>query len=376
MRRIASTADGADIAGRRHPHGGAMVRLLGCGALFALALAAAGYFWFEREVARPYRGFASDSLVVDIAAGSSGRAILAELERRGVIADVRVARLVHRLRFADAPLRSGEYEFAGAAPVTAVLDKLVRGDVLRHPVTIPEGWDLMETAHHLAAQGFGSESALRRAMEDPAAIRDLDPRAATLEGYLFPDTYSFERGASEVAIVATMVKTFRQKFAAEVAPLAPWPPEIADLRALVALASLVEKETSQAVERDLVAGVYTRRLRLGMLLQADPTAIYAKKLRGTWDGNLRRADLEFADPYNTYRSPGLPPGPICSPGLSSLVAAARPRDEGFLYFVSRNDGTHVFARNLADHNANVLEWQKRYWQRRWAARGGKAGPSE
>ena len=249
-------------------------------------------------------------------------------------------------------------------------------EVLRHPVTIPEGWDIEETARHLAAKGFGSESAFRRAMDDPTPIRDLDPRASSLEGYLFPETYFFERGASEAAIVAAMVQAFRDRYREHLEPLRPWPSELRDLRALVALASLVEKESSAAAERTLVAGVYTRRLRIGMLLQADPTTIYAKKLRGTWNGNLTREDLRLDDPYNTYRSPGLPPGPICSPGLEALVAAARPRDDGYLYFVSRNDGTHVFAATLAEHNANVLEWQKRYWQRRWGSRSGPAGPPD
>ena len=133
---------------------------------------------------------------------------------------------------------------------------------------------------------------------------------------------------------------------------------------MVTLASLVEKEAKAAEERPLIAGVYARRLEIGMALQADPTVIFIRKRRGDWDGNLRRVDLEIDDPYNTYRYPGLPPGPIASPGLASLVAAAAPAETRALYFVSRNDGTHVFAETLAEHNRNVQEWQKLYWRRR------------
>lgn len=349
--------------------------LLALGTILVIA-ATAGWLWIQREIETPHRGFAAEAVTVEVSKGATGKTILSELESRGVIRDARVARWVHRFRFRDAPLRSGEYQFVGAQTVEQVLRTLVRGEVLRHPVTIPEGWDIEETARHLAAKGFGAESAFRRAMDDPTPIRDLDPRASSLEGYLFPETYFFERGASEAAIVAAMVQAFRDRYREHLEPLRPWPPELRDLRALVALASLVEKESSAAAERPLVAGVYTRRLRIGMLLQADPTTIYAKKLRGTWNGNLTREDLRLDDPYNTYRSPGLPPGPICSPGLEALVAAARPRDDGYLYFVSRNDGTHVFAATLAEHNANVLEWQKRYWQRRWGSRSGPAGPPD
>jgi UPF0755 protein len=213
-------------------------------------------------------------------------------------------------------------------------------------------------------------------MRDPALIRDLDAHASTLEGYLFPDTYSFPKGTSERQIVAAMVGAFRTHFDAVLAPARPWPTEISRLSQLVTLASLVEKEAQAASERPLIAGVYLRRLRLGMLLQADPTVIYAKKLRGEWAGNLKRSDLAMDDPYNTYRFPGLPPGPICSPGLASLFAASRPTDEGALYFVSRNDGTHVFAATLREHNENVAEWQKRYWQRKWGAKRGAPAPPE
>ncbi len=199
-------------------------------------------------------------------------------------------------------------------------------------------------------------------MRSPARILDLDPDAADLEGYLFPDTYSFARGAGEDQIVDLMVSTFRRNWEEVLAARSDVEP---DPRELVTLASIVEKEALLDDERPLIAGVYRNRLRRGIALYADPTVIYALKLRGTWDGNLRRPDLELDSPYNTYRYPGLPPGPICSPGLASLLAAADPAQTDYLYFVSRNDGTHVFASTLREHNRNVERWQRRYWRERW-----------
>ncbi|MEM9598567.1 MAG: endolytic transglycosylase MltG, partial [Acidobacteriota bacterium] len=211
----------------------------------------------------------------------------------------------------------------------------------------------------------------RREMERTELIADLDPDATRLEGYLYPDTYHFARGTSEAEVVSTLVRTFRSRFERDVAPLLSG----SDLgvRGVVTLASIVEKETQRDDERTLVASVYANRLRIGMGLYADPTIIYAKKLAGTWDGNLRRPDLKLDSPYNTYVVPGLPPGPICSPTVASMVAALRPADSEYLYFVSRNDGTHVFSRTLAEHNRNVYVWQKKYWRDRWAREGRSSG---
>jgi UPF0755 protein len=188
-------------------------------------------------------------------------------------------------------------------------------------------------------------------------MRDWDPDARDLEGYLFPDTYAVPRQASAERLVAAMVDRFRTTFdeglRARAAVLKM------SLRDVVALASLVEKETARADERALVSAVYHNRLRRGMPMQCDPTVIYALMLAGRWNGNIRRADLQIDSPYNTYRYPGLPPGPIAAPGRASLEAALAPADVPYLYFVSRNDGSHVFAETLAEHNRNVARWQLR-----------------
>jgi UPF0755 protein len=193
-------------------------------------------------------------------------------------------------------------------------------------------------------------------------LGELDPEAKTLEGYLFPDTYALPRKAGAEGTVAAMVARFQSAFGMDLRAEAA--ARKLSLREVVTLASLIEKETGAPSERPLVSAVYHNRLKLGMPLQCDPTVIYALMQARRWHGNLTRQDLLVNSRYNTYRFAGLPPGPIASPGLESLRAAIRPADVPYLYFVSRNDGTHVFAATLAEHNTNVQRWQVRYFQGR------------
>ncbi|MGH9380640.1 MAG: endolytic transglycosylase MltG [Thermoanaerobaculia bacterium] len=329
--------------------------------LLALVAGAAGWLAWQR-LQQPFKGYTKPRQRLVIAEGASARRILAELEEQGVIADARLARLylIHVLD--DPPLQAGEYRFEGELTTPQALDRLIRGDVVRHAVTVVEGRTLEQTAQALAATGLVSAEALLAAMRRPERIRDLDPEAEDLEGYLFPDTYHFTRNTDAETMVDTMVDTFRRRLEEEVLPRiseVPAPPP----RELVTLASLVESEAAVDGERGVIAGVYRNRLDRGIALYADPTVIFALRRAGRWDGNLTRSDLQFDSPYNTYRYSGLPPGPICSPGLASLQAAAQPADVPFLYFVSRNDGTHVFAETLSEHNRNVARWQKEYWRR-------------
>jgi UPF0755 protein len=360
-------------ARRRSSTGRRIVGTLGC--LVALGLAAAagvaGWGWWR--LGEPFQGFAGDGVTVTVEPGTPAGAILERLEDEGVLADAGLTRLWLVWRLGDPPLHAGEYRFEGTASAHRVLDKLIRGEVVTHKVTLVEGQTLEETAATLAAAGFGDREAFERAMRDPAPIADLDPVATDLEGYLFPDTYGFARGTSETEIVAALVRSARDRWARvearrrEAAGAEPAPP--ATVRELVTLASIVEKEARLDEERPRIAAVYANPLSRGIALYADPTVIFALKRLGRWDGNLRRPDLELDSPYNTYRYPGLPPGPICSPGLASLLAAAAPADVPYLYFVSRNDGSHVFSETLAEHNRNVARWQKQYWRERWAAEG-------
>jgi UPF0755 protein len=211
-------------------------------------------------------------------------------------------------------------------------------------------------------RGLGPAADFVAAAKNTTLIAALDAKATDLEGYLFPETYALPRGTRADELVAQMVGLFLRLYDAPLRADA----EAAGLttRQVVTLASLIEKETARGEERPLVGAVYRNRLRIGMPMQADPTVIYALARAGRYDGNISRDDLQFDSPYNTYRYPGLPPGPIASPGLASLQAAVRPAAASHLYFVSRNDGSHVFADTLAEHNRNVQEWQVRYFRER------------
>lgn len=342
--------------------------LVACCVLALLAGAGAGalYLWARAELERP-RAFPAP-VTVELEAGTSSRAILERLEREGVIGSALVARLWLVRVLGDPPLKAGEYRFEPPISALDVLGKLRRGEVATWPVTLPEGLTLRETAEALARAGFGDLDRLLAEFGRPTRIADLDPDAPNLEGYLFPDTYRFRRSPPESEIADALVGAFRRRYQREIQPLRPTD-DRRPLRELVILASLVEKEAKLDAERPLIAGVYANRLARGMGLYADPTIIYGLKLEGRWDGNLRRRDLEADSPWNTYRVRGLPPGPICSPGASSLAAAAVPADAPYLYFVSRNDGSHVFSESLAEHERNVDRWQRRYFRERRAEKG-------
>jgi UPF0755 protein len=210
-------------------------------------------------------------------------------------------------------------------------------------------------------RGFGPARDFTRAAGDASLIRDLDPAAGDLEGYLFPETYALPRGTPATRLIAMMVERFRATYTA--LPAGGTDELELSLRQLVTLASLVEKETAKAEERPLVSAVYRNRLKRNMPMQADPTVVYALAKAGTYDGNIQKHDLGFDSPYNTYKYPGLPPGPIASPGRAALEAALAPADVAYLYFVSRNDGSHAFADTLTEHNANVYEHQVLHFRR-------------
>jgi UPF0755 protein len=242
-----------------------------------------------------------------------------------------------------------------------VVEKIARGDVYGRRITFPEGLTIREMAALYEMREFGPAQAFADAARDASLIRDLDPEAPDLEGYLFPETYARPRGTPAAQLIAMMVARFRAIYTDELQQRAR--DQRLTTRQVMALASLVEKETGKAEERPLVAAVYRNRLRIGMGMQADPTVVYALQKAGRYNGNIRRDDLAIDSPYNTYKYSGLPPGPIASPGKASIEAALAPADVDYLYFVSRNDGSHVFASTLAEHNANVQEYQVLYFRR-------------
>jgi UPF0755 protein len=303
----------------------------------------------------PYRGFAAPEVFVELPSGLGVSAIGERLADAGVVPDPWTFRLAARLSGVDRKLQAGEYRFADPATPRDVAARLARGDVYTRPITFPEGLTIVEMAEIFARSGLGAAADFRAAASDTALIADVDPDAETLEGYLFPSTYALARRAGATGTVQAMIGEFNHAFDprlrldAAARNMTP--------RDVVTLASIIEKETARPEERPIVSAVYQNRLKIGMPLQCDPTVIYAMMLAGAWNGNIRRADLEMDSPYNTYRHPGLPPGPIASPGKSSLDAAVHPADVKYLYFVSRNDGTHVFATTLEEHLKNVARYQ-------------------
>jgi UPF0755 protein len=327
-----------------------------------LVVAAAGVWMVYARVHQPYRGFEASEQFVDIPAGTGPVTIGTRLAEAGVVRDPMTFRVALWWSGRARDLKAGEYRFDRPITPLEVIDRLSRGDVYKRLVTFREGLTISEMALVFEERGFGVAADFERAARNAALVTDLDPAARTLEGYLFPETYALPRGTTADELVTQMVGLFKRlytdamKTEAEAAGLTT--------RQVVTLASLVEKETARREERPLVAAVYRNRLKIGMGMQADPTVIYALQQAGRYDGNLSRDDLQFDSPYNTYRYSGLPPGPIAAPGLASIEAVLRPAPVSHLYFVSRNDGSHVFADTLEQHNRNVQEWQVRYFRER------------
>jgi len=313
------------------------------------------------RIHEPFRGYQTAERFVDIPPGTGTAAIGRGLIEAGVVRDTTTFRAALWWTGRSRSLQAGEYRFDRPLAAVDVVDRLARGDVYTRRITFPEGLTIEEMARTYQSRAFGDATSFLDAARDAALVRDLDPLAGDLEGYLFPDTYALARGTPARRLVALMVDRFRAAYTENLRRRAR---DVGlTTRQVVTLASLVEKETGKADERPLVAAVYRNRLKAGMGLQADPTVVYALQKAGRYNGNIRRQDLSLDSPYNTYRHAGLPPGPIAAPGEASLEAALLPASVSYLYFVSRNDGSHVFARTLAEHNRNVREYQVLYFRR-------------
>jgi UPF0755 protein len=313
--------------------------------------------WVAVGAVQPYKGYAGAEQFVDIPPGSGPGAIGRRLWDAGVIRDPLTFRIELIRSGSGRRLQAGEYRFDQPMTVREVIAKIARGDVYLLPITFREGLTIREMAALYESKGFGAAGEFIAAASDERPVHDLDPAARDLEGYLFPDTYNMPRQSTAAELVSRMVATFQKTLTPELRAQAER--RGLGMRELVTLASIVEKETGKPEERPLVAAVYANRLRIGMGLQCDPTVIYALQRVDRYNGNLTRDDLQFDSPYNTYRYRGLPPGPIAAPGRASLEAAANPADVPYLYFVSRGDGSHVFATTLDEHNRNVYEYQKK-----------------
>ena len=254
----------------------------------------------------------------------------------------------------DRKIIPGEYELHAGMRPTVLLAKLVKGEVYQHSVTIPEGYNIVQIADILDQKGLADKEEILRLSRDRTFIASMDVNASTLEGYLFPDTYRFARYTPPESIVRTFISRFHEMVTPEIYAQAK--SMEMTLQEVLTLASVIEKETGLAKERALVSGVFHNRLRRNIPLQSDPTVIYALEY---FDGNIRKADLSVNSPYNTYKVRGLPPGPIANPGLAAIQAALYPTPSDFVYFVSRNDGSHKFSATLAEHNKAVDKYQRR-----------------
>ena len=280
--------------------------------------------------------------------GWSSRHIAAELQNKGVIRNAHAFLLMHYITVRS--LKAGESKFDHPASAREVLHRLSKGDIYVHTVVIPEGYNIYDIALAMQQSGLATRDEFLKIANDPTPISDIDPEAQSLEGYLFPDTYSFTRTQSLRDMVLEMTKRFRQE-ARKIGLTS-------DFHRVVTMASIVEKETAAPEERPLVAAVYYNRLAAHMALAADPSVIYAALQAGRYSGTISKSDLAFNSPYNTYRNAGLPPGPIANPGASSLEAAMHPATAPYLYFVSDGNGHHRFARTLEEHDRNVAAYRR------------------
>jgi UPF0755 protein len=290
---------------------------------------------------------------VDIPAGTGTAAMAAQLEQAGIIRSryaFEAMKAVH-----GGPLKAGEYRFDHAARLTEIYTRIRKGDVYTRTLVIPEGFNIFDIAEAVETAGLGSRAEFLAAEQKHTELLALaglsNPNATSLEGYLFPDTYRFSRHATPVNMLSTMVKRFEQM--STKLGLSSG----SDIARVVTMASLVEKEVHIDAERALVAGVFENRLAAGMPLQTDPAVAYASILSGTWTGVIHQSELHSDSPYNTYVHTGLPPGPICNPGIAALKAAMQPAKTDYLYFVADAAGATRFAKDMAEHEAQVAAFR-------------------
>lgn len=304
------------------------------------------------RVLTPGPGLGPGPLVVEIPARAGVRDIARQLAGAGAIRSPEGLVALSLVRGSFRALRAGEYEIPAGATTLDVLRLLESGRVRHHTVLHPEGATVAELARTLEAAGLAAAGDIERAARDPAFLRAHGIEAPGAEGYLFPDTYHLVRGLTAEQILGRMVQRLQAKLTPELRARAA--ERRLDVHALLTLASIVEREAVVAEERRLIAAVFWNRLRLGMPLQADPTVQYAV---GRERRALTRADLATDHPYNTYLRPGLPPGPIASPGLGAIEAALDPAPAPFLYFVKRDDARHHFSTTLEEHNRAVTRYR-------------------
>jgi UPF0755 protein len=320
-------------------------------ALFLIVFAIGGYLYLMNRLSQPWKGF-TDPVLIEFPRGTSTSRMASTLAEKGVIEHPWLFLAARAIRRGER-LQAGEYQFTRAASPLEVYGRIARGDIFYMELLVPEGFNMFDVADAVARLGTMSAGTFLDAARDPSLIHDLDPKAETLEGYLFPNKYRVYRKTTALEICRMMTNEFRAQWQA----LADSGKSVHDT---VTLASLVEREARLPEERPRVASVFHNRLRIGMRLQCDPTTVYAALLEDRYRGVIHRSDLDNTSPYNTYQHAGLPPGPIANPGLDSIKAALSPEDTPYLFFVAKADGSggHTFSDSLQKHEVAVEHYHR------------------
>lgn len=320
---------------------------LSAAAALALAIVAV---WLSVQLNRPYRSF-SEPVFADFERGTSTREIASLLAQKGVIRNQWLFLAARAMR-RGTTLQAGEYKFEKPASPLDIYGRIARGDIFYMELLVPEGFNMFEIADAVGKLGTIRPEDFLAAARNPAPIQDIDPRAPSLEGFLFPNTYRLHRHTTAEQLCRMMTDEFRARW--KTLHIG------ANVHETITLASMVEREARRPEERPLIASVFCNRLRIGMKLDCDPTAIYAALLDNRYRGTIYRSDLENTSPWNTYRHAGLPPGPIANPGLDSIRAAIAPGNTRYLYFVAKADGSggHTFSESLVEHSAAVARYQR------------------
>lgn len=317
-----------------------------------MILAVAGFLAY-RQVSAFFRPANPEghAVTVEIPEGSSARQIATLLEHKGILRG-RTHFLVLSFFMGRRSLQAGEYLLSPAMSPYRIVRLLREGKVVLHPIVVPEGFTMKEIGEALAKAGITSKEDFLRQATNPELMRELGVPADRAEGYLFPDTYFFAKGTPPRIIIRRMVQNFWHWFTPKLRAQAA--ARHMTINQVVTLASIVEKEAKEDREKPLIAAVFLNRLKRQMLLQADPTVIYSLP---HFDGKIHKEDLQVDSPYNTYRYPGLPPGPIASPGIAALRAVLNPAPVDYLYFVSENNGEHYFSDTIQEHDRAVRKYQ-------------------
>ena len=324
-----------------------MKRMILVAVVIVVLAAAIGGAWLHHNL---WGVRSTQPVELEIAAGADARQILSQLHAKDLLPSVLAGRVYLKFLAPEQALYYGHYQFPAAGRPVDVLGRILRGEVKMFTATIVEGSDIETIGEQFSGLGLGTADTWRAIGRRVEWLSDFAAGAPSLEGFLFPDTYRFAVGISADQAARHLVERFKEVWLEETARAEkPWGSALE----IVTLASLVEAETSLDEERPLIAGVFAGRLNRGMLLQCDPTVVYALKRRSEWRGRLLRIHWEVDDPYNTYRYPGLPPGPINSPGRAALAAAINPQQTPYLYFVAKPGGGHTFSKTLSEHNRAV-----------------------